>query len=274
MQWSFGDIGIEENFEIPPGAIPSANSVKGMIIGCASAPLLLVSIYFFKANSVFFSKEYFISLISYVCALFVLYVGISWYHFPIVISSLQILPFVNQVFMGSFSLNIENCISICLGVVSMYSAALVYVVKVNISTYSTVAVVLFIVCGLITLVRVLDSGMSTRRHLDKMRLSDLLCMVLLTLEASVEFVSLCSFAISLKGSMVLLGTLASACFLLPLEKALYYYPASAVIPVLTIFIRLFGAFLSHQLFMYESKTLVWVSLTTGILSVLFPLIMS
>ncbi|KAI5188477.1 hypothetical protein NECID01_0108 [Nematocida sp. AWRm77] len=254
--------------------VPSWGNIKGLLLGAAACPLLLISIYFFKASPGYISKEHFTSWLAYVCAVCLLYLGITLFHFPIVMTALQTLPLINQMFVSSLALTPENCISIFLTAVSIYTAAIGYSGIESTATYSWLAVLAFASCFVVSIIRLFGKDKEIGSHLEKMKISDFLCMSFFALESSVGFVSLCSFALFLKGSMIVVGGITSIGLLMPIEKALYYYPASAVIPVFTMFLRVWACVLSYQMFTYGSNLLVGISLITGIASSIFPLMLS
>ena len=253
---------------------PTYDNVKGTILGATAAPLFLMSIYFYKASPAQMSKEHIISMLAYVCALSLVYIGVMWYKYPIIITSMQVLPVLNQIFVGSFILSFENCLSIFLCIVSIYTACIGYYIPIQVYAYTWYSIMIMMVCIAIAIYRMVDNTRSTQQHIGNVKLSDFTCMLLFTFESAAELASLCALSVVLGSSVVVIGLITSMCFMHPVEKALYYYPATAVIPFFTIMVRVLGALLAYRMYAYESQLLIIVSVLTGICSALFPIVLA
>lgn len=275
MEWDTQEISID----ITPGNISGTpltlgENTKGMLLGIAASPLLLVSIYFYKASPKYFSKEHIISILSYMCSFFLIALGTIWYGIPSVITAFQTLPTINQIFVSSFSSSIENWISIFLSIVSMYLAIIGYLDTSMVQTYSYFALASFFVCLMITFVRIFDKNRVVHQKITQLHISDITCMILCATEAAAIFVALCSFSTSIGIFLPFFAGITSSFFLLPVEKALYYYPATAVIPIFTVFLRIFGWIVSYQMYANGMNIFIAISLFTGIVSSIFPLILT
>ncbi|EHY65789.1 hypothetical protein NEAUS04_0019 [Nematocida ausubeli] len=259
---------------IDPEWIASGDSIKGLLLGMASAPLLLVSVYFFKASPRFFSKEHGISLLAYMACSFLVSLGVLFYGLPAVITSFQILPILNQIFVSSFSLSIESISSIMLTTLSVYFSLIGYSGIEKTSSFSWIALVLFLVVLSLSIMRLTSHSDYIRRRFEIEKYSDLLCMLVLSFEGAIGFVSLCSFAYLFNILLPIVALLTSMSFLLAMEKALYYYPATAVIPIFTILVRVIGAIFSLQIYSNAYNGAVGLSLILGVVSSIFPLILA
>lgn len=274
MVWSDSIVQIGDNPHYkPPSPWGSANGIKGILLGMAAAPLLLVSVYFFKASPRFFSKEHGISLLSYMACAFLSSLGVILYGLPSVITAFQILPILNQIFVSSFYLSLESVSvsiltvsSICLGISG-------YKEIEKVSDFSWFAIILFLLVLCLGIFRLTSRSDEIRRKLGFENMSDLLCMLLLSAEAAVGFGALCSFSYIFSVMLPVVAVVTSMGFLLSMEKALYYYPATAVIPIFTVFLRLFGAVISLQMYSNSFNFYVALSLIIGAISSIFPLIM-
>ncbi|KAI5125360.1 hypothetical protein NEPAR06_0364 [Nematocida parisii] len=252
----------------------SGDGIKGLLLGMASAPLLLVSVYFFKASPRFFSKEHGISLMAYTACFFLVTTGILLYEFPFVITSFQILPILNQIFVSSFSFNVESAFAILLTSLSIYFSLVGYNEIERTSSFSWIAMLLFLIVLSLSIMRVTSHSDYIRRRFEIEKYSDLLCMLVLSLEGAIGFVSLCTFAYLFNLFLPIVALLSSMSFLLAMEKALYYYPATAVIPIFTILLRIVGAVYSLQIYNNAYNSTIGLSLILGSISSLFPLILA
>lgn len=253
---------------------PSIDAAKGTLMGMAAAPLLLIAIYFFKASPELFSKEHGISLLAYICALFLTGVGIVKYGIAFVLSAFQILPIVNTIFLGSFTMCIESFVSMGLAGMSLYFAMLGYAEAAAVKEYSVVGMIAFVLLLVPPVLRLLQVSRGFRDKIEEWRLSDMTCTLIFSGEAALAFVSFCTLAPVFGGVFPLVGCLASLSFLFPVERALYYYPATAVIPIFTVCVRLLGAAFAWGILANTSPFLVSASLATGVVSALFPLLVA
>ncbi|KAI5179597.1 hypothetical protein NEOKW01_0060 [Nematocida sp. AWRm80] len=271
--WNIEELEISEAVGNPIRIYPNLSSVKGILLGMASAPLLLVAVYFFKASPRFFSKEHAISLLSYGCCVFLAGIGTMFYGLPIVIASYQALPLINQLFVGSFYFTIENCFSVCFTIISLYAAAIGNYSTIQIGNISFLAIIGFVAALGVSLLRLSGKDSEIVRRVSWLKLTDLVYMLVFSFEASFAFASVCSFSLVLNAALPFIAVLTSMSFLLPMDKALYYYPATAVIPIFIIFTRLVGTLISIQLYSNTLNVFTIISLVTGVLSSIFPLIL-
>ncbi|KAI5170973.1 hypothetical protein NEFER03_0375 [Nematocida sp. LUAm3] len=248
--------------------------IKGLLWGAAASPLLLVSIYFFKASPYFSSKESLISLLSYVCCIFLVSVGTLLSGLPSIFAAFQVLPFINQIFVGAFTLKPENCIAIGLAVTSMYFAVMGYsesVLKVPCASGSIIGITFLVI---IFLIRVTKNDRKIVEYINNMKVPDLACTFILSMESALAFSCVCALVPVLRMLTPFFAGITSMCFLIPMEKALYYYPATAVIPFFTVFLRIFGGILCLQLYTNSANIFVFLSIFSGVLSAIFPMILA
>ncbi|KAI5191514.1 hypothetical protein NEMIN01_1540 [Nematocida minor] len=252
----------------------TGDSIKGLLLGMASAPLLLVSVYFFKASPRFFSKEHGISLLAYMSSAFLASLGILLFGLPIIITSFQVLPILNQIFVSSFTLTIETVSAIALTIISIYLSVVGYRDIEQSAGFSWISIIMFLVILALAIMRLSSHGDAIRRKFELEKVSDLTCMLVLSFEAAVGFGALCSFSYIFTLFLPVVAVLTSMSFLLSIEKALYYYPATAVIPIFTVFLRVFGAAISVCMYSKSFNPFVLFSLITGAVSSIFPLILA
>ncbi|KAI5185775.1 hypothetical protein NEHOM01_1052 [Nematocida homosporus] len=273
MEWEVKELDMVGVADSAAKVVPIIGSIKGLLLGAAASPLLLVSIYFFKASPRFFSKEHTISLLLYVCSVLLASIGVIWYGLSSVVAAFQILPLLNQIFVSSFAFKIESFVSVCLSGISIYFAIIGHRGTTLVVPLSWVAVVGFLAVLGLTLWRMTASDRGLARRIEEMKISDLWCTIFFSLEAAIGFAAICSFSSFLHLGVVLFGGLTSMCFLVPMEKALYFYPATAVIPIFTICFRIVAELIAMQSYTGGSNFFIAISLVTGILSALFPLIL-
>ncbi|KAH9386105.1 uncharacterized protein NEMAJ01_1001 [Nematocida major] len=278
MNWGNTKISLQESAKyssvIEPEWSAAGDSIKGLLLGMSAAPLLLVSVYFFKASPRFFSREHGISLLAYISSSFLAALGVILYGLPIVITSFQILPMLNQVFVASFTFSLQSAGAIFLTVLSIYFSMVGYQKSEQTSSVSWLSLVLFLAVLALAILKLTMHGERVGRHLSLEKLSDLMCMLVLSAESAIGFGALCAFAYIFNLFLPAVALITSMSFLLAMEKALYYYPATAVIPVFTVFLRVFGAIFSMQMFTNAFNPAVALSLILGAISSLFPLILA
>lgn len=275
MSWSSKSIFMQDfsNYGIDSGNWSPADGFKGLLLGMASAPLLLVSIYFFKASPRFFSKEHGISLLAYMSSTFLASLGVLLFGLPSVMTSFQILPILNQIFVSSFTLSVESVSATILTIASIFLGIRGYSQVEKVSDFSWFGIIMFLCVLGLAVFRLTSHGEELKRKFDLENISDLFCMLLLSFEAAVGFGALCSFSYIFSMTLPIVALATSMAFLLSMEKALYYYPATAVIPIFTVFLRFFAAFLSIQMYKNSFNIYVSLSLIIGSIASIFPLIL-
>ncbi|OAG29957.1 hypothetical protein NEDG_01504 [Nematocida displodere] len=253
--------------------IPSLGSLKGLLLGMSGSPLFLVSVYFFKASLNLFSREHCIAFLAYICSVFLVGIGIQAYGFPIVVASFQVLPIINQAFVSSLCLNIETFVSVALSVVSLYFASVGYADAIYVGSVSWIGVGIVAVSVIGCVIRLCGLHKEIAQKTEKYNISDLNLMMLFSLEAGLVFVSVCSLAVALGSWFFALAGALCMCIFFPIEQALYYYPATAVIPIFTVVVRIFGAILATRLYQDCLNPPVVISVVTGMLASFFPLML-
>jgi hypothetical protein len=127
---------------------------------------------------------------------------------------------------------------------------------------------------LITAARLLNAAKLLREKFGEIHLSDIAFTILYTTESAFCGVSTMALLYWAVYFHPLIYLAACPLFLVPMENALYYYPATFVIPMFTAVVRVWGATLVGVMFENGLNVPAFLSVFSGLLGAFFPLILS
>lgn len=254
--------------------IPEINSLYSVLLGITACPLLLIGIYFYKVNPAFFEKEHLIALGSMLGGLVLLSVSTYVSNLGIALASMQMLPVVNHLFVRSFQVPLAMAVPIGLSFLSIYFAMVGYK-DASIETPLPLILSLSLaVMAAIFCIRAFDLFGYIKPYIKDISLSDAGYTTLYTAESSYAFVTSVALFYWAGVAHPLVYILTNASIMIPIEKALYYHPATVVMPIFAVMIRFGGAAISTLMLRNSLNPAVVVSLFCGLVASFFPLIIA